>query len=122
MPPDFDEAAFRSGFAEWTAAQIADPDGDSTTYVIEVDGGPVGRLRLVRTPEKVELPGLQLLLAFQSRGIGTRIITDLVAEATESGRPMTLTVEKANTRAQALYRRLGFTVIGEIDDEFVMRC
>jgi ribosomal protein S18 acetylase RimI-like enzyme len=62
-----------------------------------------------------------LLPAGQSRGVGTRIITDLLAEATRANLPMTLSVEKDNPRAHALYRRLGFAETGETNTEFTMR-
>jgi len=120
LSPDFDEQEFRRGYSEWTARQIADPDGASKTFVIEVDGRKAGRLRVVRTHEQIELAGIQLVPGHQSRGIGTRIITDLLAEATDAGLPMTLSVEKDNPRARALYLRLGFVVTGETDTEFVM--
>lgn len=121
VPPGFDELEFRTEFAEWTAQQIADSNRESTTYVIELDGRPAGRLRVVRTRDQIELAGIQLLPDFQSRGIGTRVIMDLFTEARDAGLPMTLSVEKDNPRAHALYLRLGFAVISETDDEFVMR-
>lgn len=121
MPPDFDELAFRTGFSEMTAQQIADPEGASTTYVIEEDGQRAGRLRVVRTQDQIELAGIQLLPGHQSRGIGTRIITDLLREASDAGLPMTLSVEKDNPRALSLYQRLGFVVASETDEELVVR-
>ena len=56
----------------------------------------------------------------QSRGIGTPIITDLLAEATGAGLPVALSVEKDNPRARSLYLRLGFEVTGETDTAFGM--
>jgi GNAT superfamily N-acetyltransferase len=117
----FDERDFRAGFSEWTAQQVADTDGESLTSVIEVDGRRVGRLRVVRTQEHFDLAGIQLVPGEQSRGIGTRIITDLLTEAAVLGLPMTLSVEKDNPKAQALYLRLGFVVTAETDKELVMR-
>ncbi|MBM2622536.1 GNAT family N-acetyltransferase [Actinoplanes sp. LDG1-06] len=114
LPAGFDETDFRAGFAEWTVGLI----GSGTLHVIEVDGRRAGRLRVVRTPEQVELAGIQLLPHEQSRGLGTQIITDLMRDA---GRPVVLSVEKDNPRAQALYRRLGFVVTGETEDELRMR-
>ena len=38
---------------DWTARQIAEPDGAGTTFVIEVDGRKAGRLRVVRTNEQI---------------------------------------------------------------------
>jgi ribosomal protein S18 acetylase RimI-like enzyme len=121
LPPDFDEHTFRVAYAEWTAQQIADSGSPSTTFVIEVDGRRAGRLRVVRTPAEIELAGIQLLPGQQSHGIGTRIITDLLAEASAAGIALTLSVEKDNPRAQALYLRLGLTVTGETDRDYVMR-
>lgn len=121
VAPGFDEVTFRSGFSEWTAQQIADSDGDSAMFVIEIDGARAGRLRVVRTQEQIELAGIQLVPGQQSRGIGSRIITDLLTEAADARLAMTLSVERDNPRAYALYRRLGFVVTGETDTEFVMR-
>jgi hypothetical protein len=44
LPDDFDEPGWRAGFAAWSAEQIKAGPG---TFVIECDGGPVGRLRVV---------------------------------------------------------------------------
>jgi len=121
LPPYFDEAEYRAGFAESTAEQIAAHDEASLTSVIAVGGRPIGRLRVVRAKDELELAGIQLLPSEQSAGIGSRIIADLFAEATAAGKPMTLSVEKDNERARLLYARLGFTVTGQTDEEFVMR-
>ena len=56
---------------EWRAAFAAGPPRrsptggleHSTTYVIEIQGERAGRLRVVRTPEFVEIAGIQLLPA-----------------------------------------------------------
>jgi GNAT superfamily N-acetyltransferase len=121
LTPDFDELAFRAGHAAWTAQQIADPAGESTTYVIEVAGRPAGRLRVVRAPDQIQLGGIQLSPGHRSCGIGTRIIPALLAEARAAGLPVTLTVDKDNPRAHALYVRLGFAEVGETGDEVTMR-
>jgi GNAT superfamily N-acetyltransferase len=44
---------------------------------IESGGGRVGRLRITRSPDRIELSGIQLLPHVQGRGIGTAIIKDL---------------------------------------------
>jgi RimJ/RimL family protein N-acetyltransferase len=121
FPADLDRAAYRAGFREWTEEQVRGEVPGSTTSVVAAYGVDVGRLRVVRTPDLVELAGLQLVPAHQSRGIGTRIIHDLMAEAAASGRGFGLSVEKDNPRAQALYERLGLIVVGEDGDEWVLR-
>jgi GNAT superfamily N-acetyltransferase len=121
LPNDFDEPEWRAGFAEWTAEQIRDEGSPSTTSVIEVDGEPVGRLRVSRTAEGIELCGIQLLPRVQNRGIGTAIITALQAEAADLGVPLELGVEKDNLNAHRLYNLLGFTKYAESPEEHKLR-
>ena len=120
-PPDAELAAYRAGFVEWTEQQVRGEIPDSTTSVVTAYGADVGRLRVVRTARLVELAGLQFLPAHQGRGLGSRVIRDLMAEAASSGRGFGLSVEKDNPRARALYERLGLVVVGEDGDEHVMR-
>jgi RimJ/RimL family protein N-acetyltransferase len=120
-PPDAELAAYRAGFTAWTEQQVRGEIPDSTTSVVTAYGVDVGRLRVVRTGGLVELAGLQLLPAHQGRGLGTRIVRDLVAEAAASGRGFGLSVEKDNPRARALYERLGLVVVGDDGDEHGMR-
>jgi RimJ/RimL family protein N-acetyltransferase len=121
FPADLDRAEYRAGFREWTLEQVRGEVPDSTTSVVAAYGVDVGRLRVVRTDGLVELAGLQLLPAHQGRGLGTRVIRDLMAEAAASGRGFGLSVEKDNSRARALYERLGLVVVGEDGDEHMMR-
>jgi hypothetical protein len=78
LPNDFDERNWRNGFAEWTMEQVRGEIPDSTTSVVEVDNERVGRLRIVRTAECIELSGIQLLPGIQRHGIGTAIIKDYI--------------------------------------------
>ncbi len=125
FPADLDLAEYRAGFRDWTLEQLRGEVPDSTTSVVTAYGVEVGRLRVVRTPSLVELAGLQLLPAHQSRGIGTRIVRGLMDEAAASGRAFGLSVEQDNPRARALYERLGLVVVGESGSgtgaEYVMR-
>ena len=124
LPADFDEHEWRAGFTAWTAAQVAEtrpPElRHSTTYVVEIEGERAGRLRVVRTPDAVELAGIQLLPAHQGHGIGTHLIEQLVVEAHRGGLPARATVEDDNPRARALYERLGFVAVGGNGAETVL--
>jgi GNAT superfamily N-acetyltransferase len=51
--------------------------------------------------------------AFQGRGIGTAVVSDLLARAGAAGMPVDLSVPSNNGRARALYGRLGFRAVGE---------
>ncbi|MFI5697431.1 GNAT family N-acetyltransferase [Kribbella sp. NPDC051586] len=119
LPADFDEAAWRTGFEEWSRDSIDDPTTELN--VIELDGRRVGRLRISRTPEAVELNGVQIHPDAQNRGIGTAIITALQSEATARDVPLQLHVERDNPNARRLYDRLGFVKTGEDGAEDVMQ-
>ncbi|MCW2766241.1 MAG: hypothetical protein JWO11_2200 [Nocardioides sp.] len=117
LPEDFDEDGFRRGFGEWTAEQIAGNVPGSLTSVIEIDGHRAGRIRVVQSPDHVELAGIQLLPAHQGHGIGTYLIEQFLVGARRAGLVARVSVEKDNPRARALYERLGFVAVGETEDE-----
>jgi ribosomal protein S18 acetylase RimI-like enzyme len=99
--------------------QIAGEIANSTTYVIWVDDTGVGRLRVVRTPQFIEIAGIQIHPTWQNRGIGTEVITGILKEA--GNRPVELDVSKNNPNAERLYTRLGFTKAGEHGNDYRMR-
>ncbi|MGH8531659.1 MAG: GNAT family N-acetyltransferase [Gammaproteobacteria bacterium] len=80
--------------------------------IILLDELPVGRLYLARWPGEIRIVDLALLPAHRNAGIGTRIIQDILAEATLAGKPVRIHVEKLNP-ALRLYERLGFTRIAD---------
>ncbi|MGW6280027.1 N-acetyltransferase family protein [Kribbella sp. NPDC055071] len=119
LSPEFAEPAVQARFAAWHLESIEDPATDVS--VIELDGIPVGRLRVSRSPESIELNGIQLLPSAQNQGIGTAIITQLQSEAASTGVPLDLGVEHDNADARRLYNRLGFHQIGKDDKEAKLR-
>jgi hypothetical protein len=82
-----------------TRKQICGEVPDGTTSVIESGGGSVGRLRITRSTDRIELSGIQLLPRVQGRGIGTAIIEDLKAEAKAAGIP-SISVSRRTTRGR----------------------
>jgi ribosomal protein S18 acetylase RimI-like enzyme len=117
LPNDFDEPQWRKSFAEWSTEQVRSEIPENRTSVIEVDDRSVGRLRINRAANYIELCGIQLLPASQSQGIGTAIIEDLKAQAAAAGIPLDLGVEKDNAGARKLYDRLGFVQVSETEEE-----
>ncbi|RZT20076.1 acetyltransferase (GNAT) family protein [Kribbella sp. VKM Ac-2569] len=119
LPADFDEPAWRARFAEWSRESIEDPATD--LYVVEIDDVRAGRLRVSRTPEVVEVNGIQLHPDVQNRGVGTAILTALQSEAAGYRVPLKLNVERDNPDARRLYERLGFAKTGEDGAEDVLQ-
>lgn len=110
-----------SGHAEHARDRIASDVVAGDTYVIELAGDRVGRLRVVRTADCLDLSGLQILPRFQSQGIGSAVIQTLMEEALTSGKILELGVMTSNQRARGLYERLGFREVGTDNSEVRMR-
>jgi len=73
---------------------------------------PVGRLYVARWSEEIRIIDIAILPKYRHRGIGTSLLADLMYEASQAGRPLTIHVEKVNP-ALRLYERLGFQPIDD---------
>jgi len=86
------------------------PNGEF--QIITRGGERAGRMVVHRAPDEIRLVDIALLPAYQSQGIGARLVGTLIAEARDSRRPLRVSVFKPS-RAAAFYRRLGFLKTGE---------
>ena len=77
--------------------------------VILADGEPAGRLYVHRGPSEIRIVDIALLPEHRGGGIGTSLLRELFTEADESGKSVTIHVERMNP-ALRLYERLGFAV------------
>jgi len=87
--------------------------------IVEVNGEAVGYVKLLEHDDHWFLEGIYLAAATRGRGLGTRILTDVMARTAASRKPLRLRVLRPNP-AQRLYLRLGFTVTGETDTHLAM--
>lgn len=85
---------------------------DATFDLILVDGEAAGRLYVDRREDEIRLIDIALLAEKRRKGIGERILRDLLAEGQEKGLLVRIHVE-ANNPAMRLYLRLGFQKIEE---------
>ncbi len=81
--------------------------GDAAFDLILLDDVPAGRLYVQYKDSEIILIDIALLPEYRRRGIGGRLLRDLLAEATSAGKPIRLHVEHENP-ARAWYQRLGF--------------
>lgn len=88
--------------------------------VIIVDGNASGLLKIDRNGTDWHLMQIQVLPEIQSRGVGTQLLGEIVAEARRADATIRLGVLKVNP-ARRLYERLGFTVTEETADSVKMR-
>jgi ribosomal protein S18 acetylase RimI-like enzyme len=85
---------------------------DAERSVILADDKPAGRLYVDRQPKEIRIIDIALLPEHRGGGIGTRLLQQILTEASTRHLPVRIHVER-NNRALSLYRRLGFTPIGE---------
>jgi ribosomal protein S18 acetylase RimI-like enzyme len=84
--------------------------GELPYAVVEEGRRPVGYVCVIHESECDFIEEIALLPEAQGRGIGTRLVRDILQTAQRRGVPVRLSVF-ANNPAQALYARLGFTVV-----------
>jgi ribosomal protein S18 acetylase RimI-like enzyme len=95
---DFQDTHYRSNH----------PDGDFD--VVMSEGDAAGRLYVDRSAPEIHVIEITLLPAHRGYGLGAALLGALLAEADLAGRPVTLSVERANP-ARSLYARLGLRVV-----------
>jgi GNAT superfamily N-acetyltransferase len=71
----------------------------------------IGMLHVEYRPGEIYLSRIEILPGHQGRGIGTRLISALIDQARRKDQDLVLDVLTANTRARALYQRLGMTEV-----------
>jgi ribosomal protein S18 acetylase RimI-like enzyme len=80
--------------------------------VILSDDHPAGRLYVARWPKEIRIVDIALLPEHRGIGIGTRLLKDLISESEESGKHLSIHVERFNP-ALRLYDRLGFRTVAD---------
>lgn len=79
-----------------------------------------GLFKAVKECDAWDLVQIQILPEFQGMGVGERIISDLLIEASNKDVLVKLSVFK-NNPAQKLYQRLGFEIVEETETAFEMQ-
>jgi ribosomal protein S18 acetylase RimI-like enzyme len=80
--------------------------------IVTCDDVDAGRLYVERRADELSIIDIALLPSFRGRGIGSKLLAQLLAEADAAGLPLRIHVEY-NNPAQRLYLRLGFAFCGE---------
>lgn len=78
--------------------------------VICREGIPVGRLYLDRSGDTFHILDVVLLPEHRNHGAGSYLLGQIMAEAGDAGKPVTVFVESVNPSLR-LFQRLGFTAV-----------
>jgi RimJ/RimL family protein N-acetyltransferase len=84
---------------------------DARFDIVELDGAPIGRIVVDRSGGVLRIVDQALAPLLRNRGLGTAIMTALLAEAAGNALPVRLSVAPGNDAAMRLYLRLGFVPI-----------
>lgn len=90
--------------SEWIVIENDEHEDDEAHDAQEI----LGFVELDPRPNDLYLRNIALTPSSRGQGIGTRLITDLQARASEENRTITLRVFETNTQAIRFYERLGF--------------
>jgi ribosomal protein S18 acetylase RimI-like enzyme len=79
-----------------------------------------GLLAVEEHADHVWLVKVYLFEAWRSQGIGRRLVEQVIARGRELSKPVRLRVLRVNERARSLYESLGFRVVEEQPERFIM--
>jgi len=88
--------------------------------IIVLDSEDVGLLKVDRSKKTWKLIQIQIAPEIQCRGLGNKIVQNLVSKANVNGNNIELSVLQ-NNRALALYKSCGFSVVKKEGYEHIMR-
>lgn len=101
---------FRQQF-RWEHEQLLKEYPGAQFCIVLLEGEPVGRLYVYRGEKKFHGLAITLLPEYRGRGIGSKLINDILREAAKADKPVHIHVAWYNYAARALYERLGFRII-----------
>jgi len=87
--------------------------------IIESNKHAIGLLKIRRQQDNIDLIQIQIAPSYQGKGIGKRILNELIKEAITSERTITLSVLKTN-KAKNLYINVGFKIVDETESAYLM--
>jgi ribosomal protein S18 acetylase RimI-like enzyme len=94
------------------------PQGEHS--LILLNEKPAGRLYVARSLEEIRILDIALLAEHRNKGIGTRVIKDLMAESRKTVKPVRIYVENFNP-ALRLFERMGFLQVEEKGFHYLMQ-
>jgi ribosomal protein S18 acetylase RimI-like enzyme len=107
--------------AAWQITDFNKAFSDSSTYIVEVDGRFSGYVQLDLGAAENYLRMNVLLPECRSRGIGARILSELLRVSCHDRRNLYLRVFRTNLAAKRFYEREGWFVADDDGDFFLMR-
>ncbi|MCX2585608.1 GNAT family N-acetyltransferase [Pedobacter sp. MR22-3] len=95
---------------------------EKTKIIMDESNEAIGLMVTTEDDTHIYLQSLLLCQNAQGKGLGTEILLELIGQARSRSKQIKLQVFKVNTRAKALYERLGFSTTGQTAFHHQMIC
>ncbi|MDQ6815212.1 MAG: GNAT family N-acetyltransferase [Bacteroidota bacterium] len=92
----------------------------TNTRIIKIDRNAIGTIDLKEGETSIFVSGLYILPEFQSKGIGSAILEQLLERAKLQMKILELEVLRVNINAQRFYKRLGFAFTGKDNEKYFL--
>jgi ribosomal protein S18 acetylase RimI-like enzyme len=109
-PEEQIEAFLRQQFEAQHRFYMAEFSGAAFKLILGEEGEPIGRLYLEERDDEFRVIDIALMPPQRGKGIGGRIMQDIIDRAAQAHKAVRIHVEK-NNPAMQFYRRLGFTKV-----------
>lgn len=86
---------------------------NAETSMITYDGIPIGCMIVDRATDATTLVDIEIVPTHQGKGVATKCIKMIQADAATAKRPILLHVERGNERAFRLYQKLNFEIVND---------
>jgi ribosomal protein S18 acetylase RimI-like enzyme len=108
---------------QWEAQKnhYATQHPNATHEIICIETSDIGRLYLDRSGDKFHILDITLLPEHRNCGAGSFLLRQIMAEAKEAGKPVTIYVETFNPSLR-LFERVGFTPIQQEGFYLLLQC
>ncbi|MBN2878150.1 MAG: GNAT family N-acetyltransferase [Clostridia bacterium] len=80
----------------------------------------IGFIELHENKHSINISEIHIITQYQSRGIGTSIISNIIHEAYTNKKKVTLGCFKNNLKAKKLYEKLGFQTTEETETHYCL--
>jgi ribosomal protein S18 acetylase RimI-like enzyme len=81
----------------------------------------IGWLKIIENDEKIEINLILILPEYQGKGIGGKIINDIIKIGREKNKYINLQVLKCNENAKKLYEKMGFEIYEENKTHYLLK-
>ncbi len=110
--PEYEREEFLRSQFQLQHTQYLSNNKNATFNIILLDDVLVGRIYMDRKETEIRIIDIALLKEFRNKGIGTKILNDIIEESEKSKTPISLYVDN-NSLAKNWYERHGFSQEGD---------